>query len=531
MNDVEQSIGQTLGYESVEKTVEQIERYCEYEKKRIESSNLAALKAGRAEIALLLERKEQLEGRIRQLPPSGDIRMRRRYALAYWALVAMLVTAGTYFTKLSFDPFRSATNPYVYSVGIALTITFLGDMFLSAWGKHANQILKIVIITAFSATLIAMGFLAVIRGDLLMQRLKDESSAAVTIDDSPTTPAPPSENTFYEESAALLCLTLPLLAVGMDLGAGLALHEAKRVSAKSPDDPGKLAVALDSVHQQMIAKLSEVTSLETAPKTFECGFWRDFYHSMLTHTARNAMKKLFVLAFVIAIPFANHVFAQESTNMVILVDLSKSVAVKGPQGESPCQKNFRAIGRVLETVPAGSRITILGITADSFGNPDILLSAEISGDSGYFGEKLASAHQVLLVTWQKRSQSLECNAYRTDILGALLVASQVFKEHTASRDELVIFSDMRQDTNKLNLAILPQLVVGQEMRIVLQQGLVSDLRDVDVYMLGVDNSGKDLTAWKHLREFWQEYLKAANARVEQYSVLNNIYRRWAAKDK
>ena len=110
MNDVEQSIGHTLGYESVEKTVEQIERYCEYEKKRIESANLAPLKAGRAELALLFERKEQLEGRIRQLPPSGDIRMRRRQAFAYWALVAVLVMAGTYFTKLSFDPFRSANQ-------------------------------------------------------------------------------------------------------------------------------------------------------------------------------------------------------------------------------------------------------------------------------------------------------------------------------------------------------------------------------------------------------------------------------------
>src|SRR6185437_10898239 len=378
MNDVEQSIGHTLGYESVEKTVEQIERYCEYEKKRIEYANLAPLKAGRAELALLFERKEQLEGRIRQLPPSGDIRMRRRYALAYWALVAMLVTAGTYFTKLSFDPFRSATNPYVYSVGIALTVTFLGDMFLSAWGEHADQMLKIVIVTAFSATLIALGFLAVIRGNLLMQKLKDESSSAVTIDDNPTSVTPP-ENTFYEESAMLLCLTLPLLAVGMDLGAGLALHEAKRFSADSGDGHGQLAVGLDSVHQQMIAKLFEVTSLETAHKTFECGFWRDFYHSMLTHTARNAMKKLFVLVFAIALPFSHRVFAQKSANIVILVDLSRSVAAKGPQGESPCQKNFKAVGRILENTPAGSRITIFGITADSFGNPDILLSAQISG--------------------------------------------------------------------------------------------------------------------------------------------------------
>jgi chaperonin cofactor prefoldin len=86
MNPVEQTIGHSLGQQSVEKIVEQIDSYCECEKKRIESSNLPVLKAVRAEIALLLERKEQLEERIRRLAPDEDSRTRRRYALACWIL-------------------------------------------------------------------------------------------------------------------------------------------------------------------------------------------------------------------------------------------------------------------------------------------------------------------------------------------------------------------------------------------------------------------------------------------------------------
>ena len=63
----------------------------------------------------------------------------------------------------------------------------------------------------------------------------------------------------------------------------------------------------------------------------------------------------------------------------------------------------------------------------------------IGGDSGYFGEKLASAHQVLQATWQKRSARLACNAQRTDILGTLMVAGQMFQCHPPARDELIIF--------------------------------------------------------------------------------------------
>jgi len=353
-----------------------------------------------------------------------------------------------------------------------------------------------------------------------MQKLKDESSAAVTIDDDPT-PVAPSENTFYEESAALLCLTLPLLAIGMDLGAGLALHEAKRFSAESTEDPGKLAVALDSVHQQMIAKLSEVTSLETAPKNFECGFWRDFYHSTLTHIARNAMKKLFALTIASALLFSSRVFAQESTNMVILVDLSKSVAVKDPPGETLCRKNFKAIGRVLETVPAGSRITILGITADSFGSPDILLSAQIGSEPGYFREKLLSAHQTLRATWQTRSERLECNARGTDILGALMVASQIFKRSPANQSELYIFSDMRQSSRVPDTNMGGRSAPDEPLTYLSSKGLIADLAGVRVDILGVDNVGKDLESWHALHTFWQQYFENARARLDQYSILAN----------
>jgi hypothetical protein len=65
-----------------------------------------------------------------------------------------------------------------------------------------------------------------------MQKLQNETTQAVTIDES--APAIPSQNTFYQESSLLLCITLPLVAIGMDLAAGLALREARVLVHNAP---------------------------------------------------------------------------------------------------------------------------------------------------------------------------------------------------------------------------------------------------------------------------------------------------------
>jgi hypothetical protein len=208
------------------------------------------------------------------------------------------------------------------------------------------------------------------------------------------------------------------------------------------------------VNQQLILKLAEVTSLEKAPAVFEWRFWRDFWRAMLTHAERHAMQKLFIAVFAILLLFSARVFAQDSSNMVILVDLSKSVAANNEKNSSPCKKNFKAVGRVLENVPADAKITILGITADSFGDLNVLLSAKVSSNRGYFGEKLLIAHQKLEDEWRKRSEHLECNARGTDILGAVCVAGQIFKTYPATHSELLIFSDMRQNTKEVSLGMI-----------------------------------------------------------------------------
>ena len=66
-------------------------------------------------------------------------------------------------------------------------------------------------------------------------------------------------------------------------------------------------------------------------------------------------------------------------------------------------------------LPAGAKVTVIGITDDSFATPYIIFSAELAHDEGYFKERLANGHAALLRAWKERSERLSPSCAKTDI--------------------------------------------------------------------------------------------------------------------
>ncbi len=89
---------------------------------------------------------------------------------------------------------------------------------------------------------------------------------------------------------------------------------------------------------------------------------------------------------------------------------------------------MQGVRSTVAALPAGAKVTVVGITEDSFAAPYIILTAQLTGDEGYFKERLASGHAALMHAWQERSARLAPSCPETDILGALFVASGVFQE-------------------------------------------------------------------------------------------------------
>ncbi len=514
-------IGRQLGSEGVEHAVGNGERFAEYERQRIELTNRAPIIALRANLALLRERELELKEKLRRAPPLGDFCTRRHQALYYWAVTAVLTVAGFFFSLLTFDPYRLGWKIGLYCIGIAVVTPFSVEKFLDTWAEA--KLVKTLATVAFVAAISSLVLLAVIRGDVLSQQIKDTAQVIVSGDDQPAAAEP--ANTFYDTTLVLLRVVMALLAVAMELGAGLALHDARRLGQESGEDPEALAAEIAEAHRQMVSGLSELTVLENEPDVFIARFWRDFYRSMLSHTARSALGKLVVLAVGVAILFLmpHGALAADRLNLVVMVDLTQSVAVKGHDGKTESEKNLQAVTRLLAQVPAGAHLTVLGITDNSFAQPYILLSADVPADEGYFKEKLAGARRQLVSNWRKRIEHVQDGFPHTDILGALLLVDQLFHERPNGwRNVLVVFSDMRQDTADLNLETPETFDAGAAIVRTEKKRLVAGLANVEVYVLGVDNAGKPLAYWDRLREYWREYFTKAGAHVESYSVLREF---------
>jgi hypothetical protein len=361
--------------------------------------------------------------------------------------------------------------------------------------------------------------LAEVRGNLLEQQLQQSQDQAVVIDDAQT--APQSDDSFYTKSDRLLQLAMLFLAFSMEVGAGLALREAWRSSPNASEDWLALRRELAQIRGRKISIIRTVVDLRNASGIFVARFWRDFYRAMLSNVVRSALARLLIPIFVISLFASAHAKAEDHAGWVIAIDLSRSVAVVGPDGKSEFQRNIDAVSGLLAQIPAGAHITVIGITDRTLSQPYILMTARTTNDPGYFGEKLSSARRRLIKAWKLKAVTLKPHSYQTDILGAFRLAAQLFaQDETAEERSLILFSDMRQSTPELNLES-PKLA-EHDPRFAKACKSIPHLQGVGIYVLGADGAGRSDAYWQGLRSFWETCSKHAGANLEYYSVLRSL---------
>lgn len=514
--------GGAIGIEAANHVDRHSESYCTSERQRIETVNKPAIFALRARVGQLADEAKDLEARINSAAPAGSLASRKGKAIFRYAIAALLTIAAFIFSVLAFDPYQLGWKAWLYCLGIAVVTPFLVDRILDRWASP--RLVKVLATVAGIAAIVSLILLAEIRGELLAQQVT--STPAAVIDSAGSAPPPVTENTFYDRTLLILRLVMAFLAFSIEIGAGIALHEAGQWSSFTGEDATALRRELAAVRERMIAHGHEVWALENAGAAFEHEFWRDFYRSLLNGVKRGALQKLVVVAALSLGVLAHgetQAETQNRTDIVILLDLSQSVAVKGQGSKAEFDKNVASITNALAALPAGAKVTVIGITDDSFATPYIILSGELSGDEGYFKERLAKGRAALTRAWVERSTRLVPNCARTDILGALLVVSEVFHETPkGSHKVLVVFSDMRQATRAVNLERPPVVLTATAMEAVANEKLLADLNGVEVNALGVDAAGETIRYWTSLRDFWTAYFVKAGATVTRYSALRGV---------
>jgi hypothetical protein len=515
-NDLNYSeLGREIGIESSERLLNQAEALCGHAMAHIALTNEAAVLALRAEYVLLVARLQDLKALLRDAPPSGGALMRRLSIAWNGAVAAFLIFAAIAFSMFAFEPFRFGQKGVLYCLGIGVVAPFLLDKVMDAW--RTEWMTRWIPTVAFVAALVSLMLLAVIRGDIVMEALS-VASQTVIIDGN--VPANTTVTDFYARDGALLRAVMVLLALAMEVAAGIALHRVKTMLSPSTEDWPALRKERTAVEQRLLVVTGEIKRLLNEPQVFVHQFWVGFHEAMFSQAIKHAMTKM-VLILVALSCVAFQAAAAERSVWVIAIDLSQSVGVKTRDGDTVFDRNLNATSKLLSHAPAGSRISLIGITENSFLQPSILLTAEIPSDAGYFGERLAAARRQVINAWQSRCKELQPTAKHTDILGALVLAEALFEQSPDSQRRLVIFSDMRQSTDLLNLEIVSVIPDFQHSRQRIPS-MPANLTNVTVDVLGVEQADVSTAYWFALRKFWIDYFDFAGGKLETYAVLREL---------
>lgn len=515
----ERLAGELLGADGYDQLLERAAAVCNCERLRIELANRPIVMAKKAEGNSELSRNEDLKARLYRASPPHEDRARQRRIIYCWSVASILVVAGFALTLITLEPYQLGLKGILYSVGIAIATPFLVEVALD---KLASEKLVRVLVTVSGiVALVSLMTLAVIRGELLAKHAQDDSAPVVIDDEEPQAKQP--KTSFYDDTVPLLQVVMVLLAFSMEVGAGIAVHEAGRVSGNRGESHAELQRERDDSDRKLARLGEEIMTFESEPERFAAKFWRDFHLAVLKRSAGSAAKAFMIGSLGLLLFCSVPAKAQRPLELVVALDLSRSVDAKGADTRSEFQKNVAAVSQFLKAVPAGTHVTVLGITDDSFGQPYILLSATVASGPGYFGEKLSAARQRLEESWKNRSRNLRPTFPATDLFGALIVASQIFQKAGASRrDLLVIFSDMWQETGELNFGRIKQPCAPEIIESVKTRKLLANLRDADLYALGTHSPGRTKAEWACVQEFWARYFSEAGGVLKQYSVLRSV---------
>lgn len=504
--------GELFATEGIDRVTEYASAFCANQQRHIEASNHGEIQALKAKGSLLSDEREGLRKKI-----ANEERVRRHrpgHARLWNACVAAALTIAAFaFALMTFDPFQLGWKPYLYCIGLAIVGLFAVDHFLREW-PHPN-VIKTASIALLSAALPTIVLLAMIRGDILAH---SEATEAPVIVDGATEETPPDDTT--ERTILFLRFAMVFAALGFELAAGLALHEFRNAQQLIDDDPlPQIRQELTRVEGELLAVIQRLAELESEAAAYGALFWSDFYRGLITRAIRGMTSAPLILVALFALAVSPMLRAADRLDLVIALDLSQTELAKGPAGKSEFDENVRAITTLLATMPPASRVTVIGITPDSFATPYVILSARLSDDPGPFSSRLSAGRRTMDALWTKKARGLSPSFLRTDVLGAINYASLVLSQSAADRKVIAVLSDARHQAHGLDLETPERIDIPKTLSYVERHQLFAPLAGLDVFVFAAGGHGgnKEPGYWNSLHAFWAEYFRRCGATLRWFS--------------
>jgi hypothetical protein len=211
--------------------------------------------------------------------------------------------------------------------------------------------------------------------------------------------------------------------------------------------------------------------------------------------------------------------ARSWSDMVVGLDLSLSENTHSVTGNVSLNANKIAIHRLIKTLVPGESLYVVGITARSQTDPWIFLSAKMNENPGFFSERSQRDKAIISAYWKKRSQKLKLFAKKTDLLGFMRIAGELFSGTT--RQRLHVFSDGKNCTDKLNLEKAPKTATDF-MKKLSKIDEFPNLKDVQVYWHGAGGPGTTGIHLKSLEHFWRAFIERSGGKLISFSTLREV---------
>lgn len=510
------SAGFHLAKAGMDRNIRLSDEVCIQEKNRIRANNAGwtALLERQREV-LLRERSELLAAGV--IMPWKISASQCGWPIWQIVMAVVFISAGFGFTRMSFEPFDlSPKSLLLCSVGIACLCAYATSEFLEK--THHKKIVVGLSIVLFALSVSGLAMLASVRGDLFAHHLQkvaiSEEAGSATANDSGLA--------FYANAAPKMRLFLTLLSLSLELAGGFALHEVRIALKARRVQPSPECLRLQIVEEEIGQTDAHLIVLRNEPEVFEAEFRRNHAIGLLDAASRHASKAYpnwpATLALLAMLGVGSRLYGQ-SIDLWDALDYSATSKATSYDGSAAYMKNIQAAARIIESLPAGSRVTVAGISDQSFSRPLTLLTGEIPNSPGRLSEfdQIAATRNRLVTRLLRTTSSIKPDYQATDILGCLMAAGIAFGNTPHMHHVLVIHSDMRQSATPLNIENDSTVPVVAALRTVAREQLFADLSGVDVFIYGVHAAGKDVRYWRSLREFWAAYFERCHANLHDFS--------------
>ena len=313
----------------------------------------------------------------------------------YWAVVVVMFTGGFASAYVSLAPFGVGLATWALALGMSLAVMVSTHEYVSHTGSE--RFVRAVRAVAFWAGMILVVALAVVRAEVFAFHLK---AAVLNTEASNLTG---DGAAFYLRAVPLLGVVFALLALAIDISGGLAFHSAL-VPSRTLHERAQLREELNSIGNQKIEIMQRLVETQNIPRGREAAIMREFYRGLMD-AAEGISRAVSVLCLLLALSQIPS-FAQPL--VVEVVDFSASETSPGPDGKSDFDKSFDGLARTIEQLPPGAEVIDLGITAESFSRPWVLLSRRIPSDKG----PLQFLDQIALAKERMRADIGDCGSMR-----------------------------------------------------------------------------------------------------------------------